>query len=262
MQKRSLPGPVIAAGVWMLMVVLIALFADQLRPYSAQQLDLRYRLSPPLSFNGKNYNLLGTDELGRDVLSQLIDGNRLSLLILFGLTAVASLLGATLGLVARSSARVERAGSWLAKLEARLPFLMLELAVVSFLCNVLPLSIGFLGLYGWEQHTRVARGMPHSANGQGFDSGRLVQQTAITLIISAALSLPELVLLESWLSYWGLGVRPPRTSLGTMIAEGRRSLDVAPWIVLPPGSVLALTTLSVILLSDWARRRLDPASGA
>ena len=270
---RPFPALVTAAALWITLILLVAIFADVLRPYGITQLDLRNRLSPPIGFGGTAAHPLGTDELGRDVLSRLIESIRISLLIAFGATTMAALLGTTLGfLAAQFRGWVEQAVLMLVDFQAALPFLILALAVLAFFGNSLPLFVCLMGLYGWERHARIARGLALSADAQGYASAvrqlgagplrvylrHVLPNIAATLIVSATLSFPEVILLESGLSFLGLGIQPPMTSLGNMIGYGREYLTRAPWILLAPSAVVVLTTFSVSVLGDWLRDRLDP----
>ncbi len=258
------------AVLWVVGILLVALFADQLRPYGITQLDLRNRLSPP----GNPAHVLGTDELGRDVLSRLFVSVRISLLIAFGATAMAAVLGTTLGfLAAQFRGWVEQAVLMLIDFQAALPFLILALAVLAFFGNSLPLFVLLMGFYGWERHARIARGLAIAADAQGYAAAvrqlgaspwrvytrHVLPNIASTLIVSATLSFPEVILLESGLSFLGLGIQPPMTSLGNMIGYGREYLTRAPWILLAPSAVVVLTTFCVSVLGDWLRDRLDPA---
>lgn len=268
-----LPLLTIAALAWVALMLAAAVFADWLRPYGITQLDLRNRLAPPLGFGGVAAHPLGTDELGRDVLSRLLVSIRISLLIAFGATAIAGVLGTTLGfLAAQFRGWVEQAVLMLIDFQAALPFLILALAVLAFFGNALPLFVALMGLYGWERHARIARGLAIAADAQGYASAvrqlgagpfrvylrHVLPNIASTLIVSATLSFPEVILLESGLSFLGLGIQPPMTSLGNMIGYGREYLTRAPWILLAPSAVVVLTTFSVSVLGDWLRDRLDP----
>ncbi|MBN8889900.1 MAG: peptide ABC transporter permease [Rhodospirillales bacterium 70-18] len=268
-----LPAGVVAALAWMVLILAVALLADMLRPYSITALDLRARLTPPVGFGGTLAHPLGTDELGRDVLSRLLVSIRMSVLIAFGATVIAAVLGTTLGfLAAHFRGWVEQVVLMLIDFQASMPFLILALSVLAFFGNSLPLFIGLMGLHGWDRHARIARGLAIAANAQGYAAavrqlgarplrvylGHVLPNIAATLIVSATLSFPEVVLLESGLSFLGLGVQPPMTSLGTMVGYGREYLTRAAWILLAPSTVIVLTTLSVSLLGDWLRDRLDP----
>ena len=271
--RIRVPLLALVAAAWVLLVLGVAVFADVLRPYSITQFDLRHRLAPPVGFGGDTTHWLGTDELGRDVLSRLIESIRISLLIAFGATTMAALLGTTLGfLAAQFRGWVEQAVLMLVDFQAALPFLILALAVLAFFGNSLPLFVALMGLYGWERHARIARGLALSADRQGYASAvrqlgarplrvylrHILPNIAATLIVSATLSFPEVILLESGLSFLGLGIQPPMTSLGNMIGYGREYLERAPWILLSPCVVVVVTTFSVSVLGDWLRDRLDP----
>ena len=264
------PWLVAVAVSWIAAMVLLALFVEQLRPFGITQMDLRHRLAPP----GNVQHWLGTDELGRDVLSRLLVSIRVSLLIAFGATAMAAVLGTTLGfLAAQFRGWVEQAVLMLIDFQAALPFLILALAVLAFFGNALPLFVALMGFYGWERHARIARGLAIAADAQGYAAAvrqlgagpwrvyvrHVLPNIAGTLIVSATLSFPEVILLESGLSFLGLGIQPPMTSLGNMIGYGREYLTRAPWILLAPSAVVVLTTFSVSILGDWLRDRLDPA---
>ncbi|WP_376089327.1 ABC transporter permease [Roseomonas sp. CCTCC AB2023176] len=273
---RSRAGipPLVLFGVgWLALMLGIAVLADLVSPFPYTALDLRNRLSPPIGFGGTWLHPLGTDELGRDVLSRLIVSIRMSLLIAFGATVISAVLGVTLGfLAAHFRGFVEQAVLALVDFQAAMPFLILALAVLAFFGNSLTLFICLLGLHGWERYARIARGLAVSAGAQGYAGavrqlgasplrvyGRhVLPNIASTLIVSMTLAFPEIILLESGLSFLGLGVQPPMTSLGNMVGYGREYLTRAPWILLSPATVIVLTTLSVSLIGDWLRDRLDP----
>ena len=272
-RRARVPVPVAAALGWVALMLGIALLTDVVSPYAFTALDLRNRLSPPVGFGGVWAHPLGTDELGRDVLSRLIVSIRMSLLIAFGATAIAAALGIALGfLAAHFRGFMEQVVLALVDFQASMPFLILALAVLAFFGNALPLFICLLGLNGWERYARIARGLAISAGAQGYAAavvhlgaspwrvyGRhVLPNIASTLIVSMTLAFPEIILLESGLSFLGLGVQPPMTSLGNMVGYGREYLTRAPWILLSPSAVIVLTTLSVSLLGDWLRDRLDP----
>ncbi|WP_203075586.1 ABC transporter permease [Falsiroseomonas ponticola] len=272
--KRALPPPMVMFGLaWLTLMLLTAVLADVISPYAYTALDLRNRLSPPVLMGGTWLHPLGTDELGRDVLARLIYSIRMSLLIAFGATIIGALIGTTLGfLAAHFRGFVEQVVLALVDFSASLPFLILALAVLAFFGNSLVLFICLLGLHAWERYARIARGLAISAGSQGYAAavrqlgaspwriyGRhVLPNIASTLIVSMTLAFPEIILLESGLSFLGLGVQPPSTSLGSMVGYGREYLTRAPWILLSPALTIVLTTLSVSLIGDWLRDRLDP----
>ena len=272
----TIPRGVMMALAWLALMLAIAALADVIRPYPITAIDLGARLQPPFGFGGSARHLLGTDELGRDVLSRLFVSIRLSLLIAFGATTLGVLLGAFLGLVAAHlRGLAEQAILMLVDVQAALPFIILSLSILAFFGNSLPLLTALLGLYGWERHARVARGLALGAGAQGYTVAvrqlgagpwrlyliHIVPNIAATLIVSATITFPEIILLESGLSFLGLGVQPPMSSLGNMVGYGRGYLSSAPWIVLAPSLVISLTTLAVSITGDWLRDRLDPTLG-
>ena len=268
-QVRKVPFSVTFGIVWLVGMVVVAVFADVIRPYGITAMDLRARLSLP----GNPAHLLGTDELGRDVLSRLLQSIRVSLAIAFGATIISAVFATVLGFAAaKFRGAVEHLVLVLADFQAALPFLIMSLAVLAFFGSSMPLLIGLMGFYGWERYARIARGLAISASAQGYASavvqlgatpGRvylhhILPNVASTLIVSMTLTFPEIILMESGLSFLGLGVQPPETSLGNMVGFGREYLTRAPWIMLAPAFVIMVTTLSISLVGDWLRDKLDP----
>jgi peptide/nickel transport system permease protein len=266
---RRIPLLVWLGLAWIVLMIATALLADVLAPYRFTAYDLRNRLAPP----GDPLHPLGTDELGRDVLSRLIVSIRISLLIAFGATLLSAVFGTLMGfLAAHFRGLVEQFVLMLADFQAAMPFLILALAVLAFFGNTLPLFICLMGLYGWERYARIARGLAIAAGAQGYAGAvrqlgaspsrvylrHILPNIASTLIVSMTLTFPEVILLESGLSFLGLGVQPPMTSLGNMVGYGREYLTRAPWIMLAPALTIVVTTLAVSLVGDWLRDRLDP----
>jgi len=269
--RLNLPPLAVSLGIaWIALMIVVAAGADVLTPYSITAFDLKARLHEPLQSLG---HPLGTDELGRDVLSRLIVSIRMSLLIaLFG-TLIAATLGTALGfLAAHFRGRVEQLILVAIDFQASMPFMIIALSVLAFFGNSLPLFIGLMGFHSWERYARIARGLTLAANEQGYAAAvrqlgagpwriyglHILPNIASTLIVSMTLTFPEIILLESGLSFLGLGVQPPLTSLGNMVGYGREYITRAPWILLAPSTVIVLTTFSISLLGDWLRDHLDP----
>jgi len=263
----------LAALAWVALMLAVAFGADWLVPYHFSALDLRARLLPPVLFGGNWHHPMGTDELGRDVLSRVIVSIRISLLIAFFGTLIAATLGTALGFVAAHfRGRVEWLILMLIDFQASVPFLIVALAVLAFFGNSLVLFVALMGLNSWERYARIARGLTIAANEQGYASAirqlgatswrvygvHVLPNIASTLIVSMTLTFPETILLESGLSFLGLGVQPPLSSLGNMVGYGREYLTRASWILLFPSAVIILTTLSISIIGDWLRDRLDP----
>ena len=271
---QAWPPLVLASIAWLGLMLLVALFAEWLMPYGFSEIDLRARLQPPVLFGGEWAHALGTDELGRDVLSRVISAIRISLLIAFASTLISTVLGLLLGvLAAHFRGWIENVVLVLIDFQASMPFMIIALAILAFFGNSLTLFIVLMGFYGWERAARIARSMTISANEQGYaaavhDMGasawrvygkHVLPNIAGTIIVNITITFPGVVLLESGLSFLGLGVQPPMASLGNMVGYGREYLQSAPWILLIPSLVIVLTTFSMSLVGDWLRDRLDPA---
>jgi len=267
-KSKRIPVLVRLSIAWIVVVILVALSADVIAPYRFTEIDLHNRLAMPF----ESQHWLGTDELGRDVLSRLIVSVRISLFVAFGATLISAMIGTSIGfLAAYFRGRTEQVILMLADFQAAMPFLILSLSVLAFFGNALPLFIGLMGLYGWERYARIARGLAISASAQGYAGAirqigaspqrvylrHILPNIASTLIVSMTLTFPDIILMESSLSFLGLGVQPPMTSLGNMVGFGRDYMTRAPWIMFAPATMIVLTTLAVSLLGDWLRDRLD-----
>ncbi|KVO48485.1 peptide ABC transporter permease [Burkholderia ubonensis] len=266
------PASVGVAILWIAAMIVLALLADKLMPFDFSAIDLRNRLAPPVGFGGTATHWLGTDELGRDMLSRLLLSIRMSIMIAFGATIIGAAIGTILGFVAAHfRGPIESLVLILVDFQASMPFLILALAVLAFVGNSLTIFVLLLSLYGWERYARIARGLALRAQGEGYAAAvwqlgahplriyvrHILPNIASTLIVSMTLAFPEIMLVESGLSFLGLGVQPPMTSLGAMIGYGRDYLTRAPWILLSPSLVISLTALAISIVGDWLRDRLD-----
>lgn len=262
-----------ALSAWLAMAIAVSVFAGVIAPYDFASLDLANRLSPPVFLGGTSDHLLGTDELGRDVFSRLLVAARLSLSIAFIASVLSAIWGVILGfLAAHYRGLVEQIVLMLVDLQAAIPFMVLALALLAFFGNSLPLFVCVMGFYGWERTARLARGLALSAAAQGYAQAvrqlgahpfrvyfhHILPNIASTLVVAMTFNFPEIILLESGLSFLGLGVQPPRASLGNMVGFGREYLQTAPWIALAPSLIIVVTTLAISLLGDRLRDRLTP----
>lgn len=262
----------IPLGVLML-VILFALFGSALTPYSFDKSSLLDRNLPPVFWGGDWTHPLGTDRLGRDMLERLVMGTRVSIgLALIG-TVIGLVLGAGLGLIAARGNRVLD-GLILAMIDfqAAIPFMIIALAALAIFGTSLGLFVAILGIYGWESYCRLVRNSAMSAHTLPFvDAARAIGVTPLTIdrrhilptvmnviIVQATLNFPQTILLETGLSFLGLGIQPPLTSLGQLLGDGRDSLTRACWLAVMPGTLIFVTTLSVSLLGDALRDHLDP----
>lgn len=267
------PVLVVLGTAWLAATIAIALTVDFIAPYPYAQIDLRARLAPPVFLGGDWRHALGTDELGRDVMSRLFYSIRMSLLVALLGTAIGAVIGTVLGfLSAHFRGWIDDAVMVMVDFQASMPFMIIALSVLAFFGNSLPLFIALMGLFGWERYARLVRGMTLSAGQHGYAVairqlgaspwriyGRhILPNIASALIVNITLNFPEHIILETGLSFLGLGVQPPLTSLGNMVGHGREYLQSAWWIAVSPGLVIVLTTLSMSLVGDWLRDRLDP----
>lgn len=261
---------------WLALMVLVAVSGDLWLPYDYQSIGLRARLQPPLWLEGGSWShLLGTDNLGRDLLSRLVVSLQVSLLVALAGTLIGAALGTLIGLLATHFR------GWVDDLvmvaidyQASIPFMILALAVVAFFSNSLLLFVLLMGLFGWERYARIARGLALASVQRGYAVavrtlgaspwriyGRhILPNIANALIVNMTLNFPQTIMLETSLSFLGLGIQPPMSSLGNMVGFGRDYLLTAWWLATLPALVIFFTTLAFALLGDWVRDRLDPTS--
>ncbi|MEQ3750148.1 MAG: ABC transporter permease [Celeribacter sp.] len=269
---RKLPLTVRLCLAWLALIAATALLADLIAPYSPTDQSLLNRLKPPATMGGSWAHPLGTDGLGRDVLSRLIHAIRTSIIIALAGTMIGAVLGTVIGMVAAHfRGFVDDVIMMLVDFQASVPFLIIALAVLAFLGNSFTLFLMIVGLYGWETYARLARGLVMSARAEGYAfaigslgvhpsriyARHILPNILSVLVVQLTLNFPEVILLETSLSFLGLGVQPPDTSLGLMLGEGRNYLATAWWIGIPSGVVIFLTTLSISLVGDWVRDMLD-----
>ncbi|PYQ02787.1 MAG: peptide ABC transporter permease [Acidobacteria bacterium] len=251
-----------------------AVFAPQLAPWDPARQMLTKRLRPPMwQARGLREHPLGTDHLGRDILSRILHGGRISLGV--GLTAVtlSALIGVTLGLLAgffggRADALIMR----IVDVFLAIPYILLAMGVVFALGPSLLNVILVMGATRWVQFARIVRADVLSIREREFVAGarargnrplrlllRHVLPNALTpIIVVATLELAFMIIYESALSFLGLGVQPPTPTWGWMLADGRNYVATAWWLATFPGLAIMLTVLAVNLLGDWLRDTLDP----
>ncbi|PZR92390.1 MAG: ABC transporter permease [Stutzerimonas stutzeri] len=265
---------VTAAALLGVLLLALAVLAPLVSPFEPDQQRLLARLKPPVGLAGANpLHWLGTDQLGRDLLSRCLHGLRLTLaLALFG-TLLGLALGAALGLAAgllRGWADALIMG--LVDIMMSLPFTLVALFVVALAGTDVTVLICVLGIAYWAHFARLIRAqvlslreMPfvEAARAAGAGPWRIATVHMIPNLISpvvvmASLNFSNLILLESALSFLGLGVQPPTATLGSMVGQGRDYMASAPWIVAVPALFIVLVSLVAMLLGDALRDRLDP----
>ncbi len=268
-----MPWLVILCFVFIVTMCFMAIFAEVLAPQHYADQDLVNRLKPPSFLGGPERYWLGTDELGRDVLSRLLYATQISIFVAFAGTLIGAVIGTFLGFVAaHGRGFVEETIMMCVDAQASLPFMILALAVLAFFGNSFWLFVLIMGINGWENYARLSRGMVLAANTHGYVVAvrslgarpkriylrHVLPNIASALIVQFTLNFPSTILLETSLSFLGLGIQPPLTSLGLMLGTGRDYLLFAWWLSVFAGGLIFITTLSVSLLGDWLRDRLDP----
>ena len=262
------------AGVLLLLIILAAILAPLLAPHSPYSQELLARLSPPAWLPGGSWERpLGADDLGRDVLSRLLYGSRVSLVVGLSAALIGSVVGTLLGLVAGyAGGLLGDLIMLLADAQLALPFLVLAIGLIAVVGPSLGVLIVLAGVSGWTAYARVTRGLVLglleqefvlAARALGASTPRLLLHHIVPNLIStvavlATLQLASVILLESTLSFLGLGVQPPEPSWGSMLGAGREYLNTAWWISVFPGLALMATILAVSLGGDWLRDVLDP----
>jgi peptide/nickel transport system permease protein len=260
-------------AVVLLLLVVSAIFAPQLAPYDPLHTSLTERLQPPAFAGGTDAHLLGTDKLGRDVLSRIIFGSRVSLSVGLLVIVITATLGTTLGILGGYL------GGWVDGLLMRItdislafPGILIALLLAVILGPSLTTVVLAISLLGWAPYARLIRGEVLKLREADFVlqarimgcSPRRIMLTHIfpnivnPLLVLATLFLGGVILLESALSYLGAGVPPPVATWGSMVSDGRGLIDTAWWISFFPGLAIGMVVLSGNFLGDWLRDRLDP----
>lgn len=261
-------------GGFLALVVLAAIFAPLVAPYNPNAQDIVARLAPPAwEHGGSISHVLGTDELGRDILSRVIFGARTSVMIGVIVVAIGMLSGTLAGLLAGFR------GGWIDTLVMRIvdiqftfPALLMAMAMVFALGASTKTIIIALSVDAWLPYCRLGRSMVLSvrnttyveaARTTGCAGGRIVRRhvlpnVASPLVTLAVLEFARIVLAESTLSFLGLGIQPPSVSWGLMLNTGEDYLTVAWWLITIPGLFLTLTVLSANVVASWLRVVADP----
>jgi len=263
-QITTLLGAVIVG-----LAVLIAIFAPFLVPHDPFAQDLNLRLIPPIWMDGsQSTHLLGTDQIGRDYLSRLIYGTRISMLIGVLTVITSGLIGISLGIIGGFyGGRTDDVVMFLITCRLSIPLILVALTVVALVGSSLGVVILTLGLLLWDRFAVVARtttmqvrNLDYIAAAQAAGASRLhilvrevLPNIANHLVVVATLEMALAILLEASLSFLGLGVPPPLPSWGLMIAEAKEYMFFSPWVIMTPGVALFVLVLGINLLGDGLR---------
>lgn len=270
---RQLNPTALISIVFLLILIAAAIFSEQLAPHDPMAQNLMVRLRPPVWIEGGTMeHVLGTDNLGRDIFSQLIFGSRVSLVIAFFAVMVSGAAGSLLGLLSGFyGGLLETAVMRLVDIQMSLPFILLALILLSVLGPGFTNIVIVLVATNWIYYARLVRseviGLKNqeyveAARAVGLRNLRILfrhiaPNVVNSVIVLATLRIASMILLESALSFLGLGVQDIAT-WGVMLANGRHYLNNAWWLATFPGLAIFLTVLSVNLLGDWLRDITDP----
>jgi len=257
-------GALIVGGV-----LLVAIFAPLLAPHDPYAQDLMARMTPPQWMDGgSSMHPFGTDQLGRDYLSRLIYGSRISLLIGTLAVVASGTIGITLGVLGGYfGGRVDNVVMFIITCRLAIPLILVALTVVALVGSSLTVVVLTLGLLLWERFAVVARtttmqvrNLDYIAAAQASGASRVhillrevLPNILSHLVVVATLEMALAILLEAALSFLGLGVPPPLPSWGLMIAEGKDYMFFQPWVIMVPGIALFVLVMGINLLGDGLR---------
>lgn len=250
------------------LLIFVALFAPLLAPHDPYAQDLMARMKPPVFLDGSWDHPLGTDHLGRDYLSRLIYGARVSLLIGAVAALISGVIGTAMGVAAGYfGGWVDTVVTFLINVRLAMPVVLVALAVVALMGGSLQVVIMVLGLLLWDRFAVVMRASTlqvrerdyvTAARAIGASTPRILLSEIMpnilnNLIVVITLEMAHAILLEAVLSFLGLGVQPPTPSWGLMVSEGKNMMLFEPWLVLIPGAVLFVLVLGINLMGDGLR---------
>jgi peptide/nickel transport system permease protein len=255
-------------------VALTAILAPLVSPFDPLEQDISQRLREPGWQDAQGrVHPLGTDHLGRDILARIVYGSRIALLVGVAAVAISGVLGMMVGLVAGYfGGRVDDFFMRLADIQLAFPFILLAIAIIGVLGPSLQNIIIVIGVSSWVVYARVVRGevlsirereFVQAAIALGGGNGRIVLRHVLPnaftpWLVVATLDMARVIVIESALSFLGLGVQPPTPTWGGMLADGRVYLSTAWWLATFPGLAILVTVLGINLFGDGLRDTLDP----
>ena len=255
-------------------VILSAIFAPLLAPYDPILQDVEKRLLPPVGQNGADpHYLLGTDHLGRDIVSRLIYGARISIVISVSAVFFSAILGTLAGLFSGFyGGRVDSIFMRLADVQLAFPFILLAIAIIAVLGPNLQNIIIVMGITGWVIYARVVRAevlslrekeFITSVKALGGSNGRIIFNHLLPnvippIIVIVTLEMARMIIMEAALSFLGLGIAPPNPSWGSMLNEARVFIETDPLQAIFPGLAISFTVLGFNLFGDGLRDIMDP----
>jgi peptide/nickel transport system permease protein len=266
--------PVLPLAIILLFLVIPVIFAAQIAPHDPLKGSLSKRLKPPVWAQGGSIEYpLGTDKMGRDILSRIIYGSRISLMVSFMAIFIGGAIGTTLGLISGYfGGKIDALIMRLVDISLSLPTILLALVLVSAVGPGYGPVIIVIAVLFWARYARLARGETLSIRERDFVArarvagashlrimARYIFPNIVnSLVVLATLQVGAVILLESTLSFLGVGIPRPTAAWGVMVADGRELIVTAWWVSMFPGIAIMLTVLALNLFGDWLRDHLDP----
>ena len=265
--------PVFSLSI-LIMLLFTAVFSFVISPHDPLDHNLRSRNIPPFfQEGGSTKHILGTDPIGRDLLSRLIHGSRISMTVALISLVVGTLVGASLGLIAGYFGRyVDEVITRIVDIWAGLPYILIAMIIVGAIGASISTMVVLMTLIAWSPFVRLVRAdvlilkeleyisaaKIAGASNLRILSYHLLPGTINTIIVVATFSVGGMILVEAFLSFLGAGIPPPTPAWGSMIADGRQYMRQAWWVSVIPGICIFLVTASLSLLGDWLRDYFDP----
>jgi len=270
MRRRALRHRgLIIGGIWLLIVILVAVFAPLIAPYDPYEQDLTARLIEPVwGVGGSWVHPFGTDPLGRDYLSRIIYGARVSLIVGFGASLIAGLIGVSLGLIGGYfGGRADALVMYIVNVKLALPGILVALSLVAVFGGSMTALVIILGFLFWERYAVVTRSSTQQIRAAEFVlaaeacgasklriiAGEILPNVLNQVIVVATLEMAIAILVEAALSFLGLGTQPPTPSWGLMVAEGRNFIFYKPYLIELPGAAIFLLVIAINMLGDGVR---------
>lgn len=270
---KERPTLVLGGGI-VLLLILVAIFAPFIAPHDPLAQNITARTVPPVWYeNGSWAHVLGTDQLGRDYLSRLIYGARVSLFIGFAAVAIAGVIGTVLGLLGGYfGGRIDMFVTFVTTIRLSLPVILVALAVVAVFGGSITIVVIVLGLLKWDRFAVVIRAATsqiarldyvRSAQAAGASTFYILTREVLPnltpqLIVIATIEIASAILMEAALSFLGLGVQPPTPSWGLMISEAKAYMFFSFWLIAIPGIALATLVFAINMAGDGLRDLVSP----
>ncbi len=272
-KRYQIPVFIVLLFVGLAAIITLSIFAPTLFPIDLAANDLTKKLEMPIFADSESPYLFGTDKLGRDLAIRLLYATRSTILISFTGTVIATISGTALGIIAGlCGGKVDYFISFLTDVRLSIPTTFIGIICACIMSATPTTTIIVISFTGWSAFCRLVRSQIfHLKSAKFIEASRamggsqlhvvfdhILINIASPLIVQATMALSEFILLESTLSFLGLGIQPPGTSLGVLVSEGRDLMLTHWWLCIIPSAVIVLLILQISLIGDWLRDRLDP----